>query len=45
MAADAEGGRWMIDMSARFLKLAMSEVRLAALELTAAADGEVADAG
>lgn len=45
MAADAEGGRWMIDMSARFLKLAMSEVYMAALELTAAENGEVADAG
>ena len=45
MAADAEAGQWMIDAAENFLKLALSEVRLSALEVAAAEDAEVADVG
>lgn len=45
MAADATNGRWMLDMAADFLKIALSEVRLSAMEAAASQVAEVADAG
>lgn len=44
MAGDAEHGAWMLDTAADFVKLAVSESRLSALEATVAADAEAADA-
>lgn len=45
MAGDAEHGGWMLDMAERFLKLALSEVRLSAIDAGATQDAEVANAG